>query len=90
MMTDIRAHVTVPEEVRDLFSWLVKYDARFEGSPAAVAAHLLKLGARQLYAEGLAQATPLPDELAADLASRSRKALKESLEPAPKKLRKAG
>jgi len=80
-MGEIRAHVTVPEDVRDLFQWFVKYDPRFGGSPAAVAAHLLRAGALALYEQGLAAPTPLPAEVARSLAASGREALQRAIEP---------
>jgi hypothetical protein len=78
----IRANVTIPEEVADLFRWLVKYDRRFDGSNAAVAAHLVRVGAETMYAESLAQAEPLPEGIARNLAASSAQALAEhTVEP---------
>jgi hypothetical protein len=59
-----RAHVTVPEEVRDIFAWLVKYEPKFLGSPAAVAAELIRVGAHALYADSCKAAEPLDEEIA--------------------------
>lgn len=70
-----RANVTIPDEVADLFSWLVRYDGRFKGSPASVAAFLIKAGAEAVYREGLAHAEPLPEQVAAALTEHSRAAL---------------
>jgi hypothetical protein len=91
-MGEIRAHVTVPEDVQDLFQWFVKFDPRFGGSPAAVAAHLVRVGVLTLYRQGLNEATPLPDEVAKSLAAASRGALEQAVDVpvAPARKRRAG
>jgi len=74
-----RANVSIPEEVADIFRWMVKYDPAFNGSSAAVAAYLIKVGAKVVYAESLSQAEPLPDGLVAEFAESSRRALDEAV-----------
>jgi hypothetical protein len=74
-MSEFRANVTIPEEARAIFHWLTRYDQRFEGSPAAVAAHLIRVGAQALYEQGLSQAEPYPAELQAELEGYAEEAL---------------
>ncbi|MGK5081862.1 hypothetical protein WDW37_01055 [Bdellovibrionota bacterium FG-1] len=76
--TSKRVNVMVPEEVRDLFSWLVKYDPKYGGVEAAVAADLLRAGAMALYGERLKQAEPLDKDVHDALAKQSLNAFKKA------------
>ncbi len=58
-----RANVTVPEDVRDIVAWLVRYDPRFQGKLATALAELIRIGAQKVYEDGLRNATPLEPEL---------------------------
>lgn len=55
----VRVHVTIPEEARVIFNWLLKYEPRFKNVPAAVAAELVLAGAKALYEKSLQDAEPL-------------------------------
>ena len=74
-METLRANVTIPEDVADLFGWFVKYDGRFEGSPAKVAAYMVRAGLQKEYAEVLKNITPLEPEIQDALAVMSDEAL---------------
>lgn len=70
-----RTTVTVPEDVRDLFNWVLRNEPGFEGSPAKVAAYYLRKGLFAAYEESLKQATPLEPEVEEALSAHSIRAL---------------
>ena len=57
-----RVTVTLPEDCKDLFAWLMRYEPRFKGNAAAIAAALISKGAEAMYAESLQGAEPLDAE----------------------------
>jgi hypothetical protein len=72
----LRTTVSVPDEVRDLVEWFVKYEPRFEHNLARVLAELVRVGAKQLYAKGIEESTPLEEEVVGLLRAYSSNALK--------------
>lgn len=44
--------IDIPKDIKDIFTWLVKYDPKYKGNEAAVAADLIRIGANALYKEG--------------------------------------
>jgi hypothetical protein len=72
-----RAHVTIPDDVEGLFAWYVKYDPRFEGSPAAAAAYFFAQGLRAEYARGLREADPIDEKTYKALVKGQARALRD-------------
>lgn len=74
-----RVHVTIPEEARVIFNWLLKYDPRFQGAtPSAVAAELILAGTQALYAQSLQEAEPLDENVQQALIEQSLDAAKKA------------
>jgi hypothetical protein len=57
----VRANFTIPDDVADIFNWLLKYDGRFK-SDASVAAFLIREGALKVYNESFNQGTRFEPE----------------------------
>ena len=71
-----RTHVTIPNDLESLFAWYVRYDRRFEGSPAAAAAYFFRQGINSEYVRGLQEADPLDEETYGTMARSQAQALK--------------
>lgn len=54
-----RVQMNVPDEVLDLFNWMVRYDERFKGKEAQVVAHFFAKGIQDAYEESLRNAEPM-------------------------------
>lgn len=74
-----RVNVTIPDEAKDMFAWLIRHDRVCEGRAATVAALLIKKGAAAMYAESLAQAEPLDGDVEEALTEHQRAALTQAL-----------
>lgn len=77
--TSKRVSITVPDDVLDVFNWLVKYEPKYKGVEAAVAADLMRAGAAALYNQRLQQAQPLDEEVQRALAEHSAGAFRKAL-----------
>ena len=75
-----RVTVTLPDDCKDLFAWLMRYEPRFKGNAAAVAAALISKGAEAMYAESLDGAEPLDAEAQASLDASQRAAFAAALD----------
>lgn len=73
-----RVNVTIPDEVTDLFDWMVKYDPQFKGKEAAVVSHFFTKGILAAYELGLREAEPLDPVTFTQVAENSRKTLKKA------------
>lgn len=51
----IRVTVTIPDDIRDLFSWYLAYDSKYKGNAAGLASDMLRTGLLARYNEGLAE-----------------------------------
>lgn len=74
----IRVHVTIPDEARVVFNWLLKYDDRFKDRPAAsLAADLIAAGVKALY-ENQEPAEPLDAPIYSALVEQSLSSIKKA------------
>ena len=78
--TPERVTVTIPDEIKDMFTWLKKYDPAFEGKDASIGAFLLKLGAEAYYKQGLENIEPLESEFTAALTDLSVEGIFQTLD----------
>lgn len=84
-----RVTITIPDEVRDIFSWIKKYESQFDGRDASIGAFLLKLGAEVYYLKGLEKIEPLSDEITNALNNSSIDGIFESIAEEPQHFAKA-
>ncbi len=75
-----RVTVTIPEDVKDLFVWMKKYEPSFEGKDATIGAFLLKLGAEAYYKQGLENIVPLESEIVEAFDKSSLQAISEIMD----------
>lgn len=73
-----RVNVTIPDEVVDLFDWMVKYDPQFKGKEAAVVSHFFSKGILAAYQEGLQEAEQLDSDTFSQVAEHARETLKKA------------
>lgn len=75
-----RVTVTLPDDCKDLFAWLMRYEPRFKGNAAAIAAALISKGAEAMYAESLEGAEPLDAQTQEALDNSQRTAVAAALD----------
>jgi hypothetical protein len=72
--------ITVPTDAITLFNWMLKYDGNLRNKPNEIIQKMISVGAKQMYIEGLQNATPLDDDVAESLRQLSYETLKEVME----------
>lgn len=74
-VSQTRVSVTIPNEARPVFDWLMAYGADgLRGKQSAVLAALIRRGAEAMYQESLAEAEPLDADFATAVAESAKRA----------------
>jgi len=73
-----RVNVTIPDDVADLFDWMVKYDPQFKGKEASVVSHFFTKGILAAYQDGLKTADPLDSDEFSQVADHARETFKKA------------